>query len=586
MKSPLAVLATAIALSSFAQPHAVAEPLHILAPADGTTVPLIREEQKEFLSLPREERRARFSDPEYRRKMHRTGWLPESVRLEWAGGGNCEVRLFRESDDTPVLATNVSALEGGSVTVDNLEIARKYRWSVRDTATGETASASFMTEDMAPRFLRAGALENFRDVGGRVGLGGRRVRQGMIYRNVAFNFNSEPVFYTLDEALAMPKERARVQHHIDEAEKWEAVTNNPSSINLLPSPLSGRWTLFMPECPRDKFNELIEPALRGLDGIPTEFLGASERTIDITNGEMRVFSDAPNANVPVIMMQEVSAPADGHFAMSAGGDYWWGVHSNGEAAFSLLFDGNQRAPYSATNYWFLIPVRKGRNLIAATVYPGWTLAWGWSADPSVTASQAAADTVAYQRWIIDAKLRIVKERLPGKERLDEATKEYLRNVMGIRTDIDLRSDNECFGMTGSPLGPSVNWVHVPFGQYDIMGHRWVTDAFKKIFPLFLDRRNYPIDIHCIGGADRTGSLAFVINGLLGVDEEELLRDWEATGFWQPNVGPFNHRSCTDGLFKSFSEYPGETINERIEAYVLSLGFSREDIDTLRSIMLE
>ena len=78
----------------------------------------------------------------------------------------------------------------------------------------------------------------------------------------------------------------------------------------------------------------------------------------------------------------------------------------------------------------------------------------------------------------------------------------------------------------------------------------------------------------------------MINGLLGVDEEELLRDWEATGFWQPNVGPFNHRSCTDGLFKYFSEYPGETIYERIEAYVLSLGFSREDVETLRSIMLE
>ena len=43
--------------------------------------------------------------------------------------------------------------------------------------------------------------------------------------------------------------------------------------------------------------------------------------------------------------------------------------------------------------------------------------------------------------------------------------------------------------------------------------------------MFLDPANYPIDFHCIAGQDRTGAVAFILNALLGVEEEELYLDW-------------------------------------------------------------
>ena len=42
----------------------------------------------------------------------------------------------------------------------------------------------------------------------------------------------------------------------------------------------------------------------------------------------------------------------------------------------------------------------------------------------------------------------------------------------------------------------------------------------------------------------------------------------------------------DHLVRGFDRWPGDTINERVEAYVLDLGFAPEDIAAFRDLMLE
>ncbi|MGA2500929.1 MAG: tyrosine-protein phosphatase, partial [Tepidisphaeraceae bacterium] len=112
------------------------------------------------------------------------------------------------------------------------------------------------------------------------------------------------------------------------------------------------------------------------------------------------------------------------------------------------------------------------------------------------------------------------------------------------------------------------------------------DAFVKSFKIFCDEKNYPIVLHCIAGQDRTGSLAFILNGLLGVDEEDLYKDWEASGFCNGDPS-FNHRERFNKLVEGFSaNFPQRTWREKMEAYVKSLGVTRNEIDRFRSIMLE
>ena len=45
-----------------------------------------------------------------------------------------------------------------------------------------------------------------------------------------------------------------------------------------------------------------------------------------------------------------------------------------------------------------------------------------------------------------------------------------------------------------------------------------------------NENNYPIYFHCNAGADRTGTLAILIEALLGVSEEDITKDFELTTF--------------------------------------------------------
>ena len=177
----------------------------------------------------------------------------------------------------------------------------------------------------------------------------------------------------------------------------------------------------------------------------------------------------------------------------------------------------------------------------------------------------------------------VTGEVQGRNRLTVEDVKYFTGTLGIKTDLDLRSDPEVFGMTGSPLGDKVRWVRISSSNYGSMDTSSGREAFAKGFRVFLDKANYPIVFHCIAGADRTGSLATILNGLLGVDEDLLYRDWVYT--WTA-TGSSPSDKHWPALMKVFAKYKGATLNERIEAYVLSCGFSKDDIETFRAIMLE
>ena len=95
-------------------------------------------------------------------------------------------------------------------------------------------------------------------------------------------------------------------------------------------------------------------------------------------------------------------------------------------------------------------------------------------------------------------------------------------------------------------------------------------------------------MHCTGGADRTGTVAFLFNALLGVSEAELIQDYEITTF-----SIYNTRSTQSGayaeMFQEFLNklytYEGETLSQKTENYMLSIGVTQAEIDSIRIIML-
>ena len=195
-------------------------------------------------------------------------------------------------------------------------------------------------------------------------------------------------------------------------------------------------------------------------------------------------------------------------------------------------------------------------------------------------------------WNGNAKFRDEKgnklpeaQREKGAVRLTADGRACALERLGIRTDLDLRSGSECWGMTGSPLGETVKWIRVSSSSYKGFFTDGGFESFKRDFAVFLDEKNYPIVFHCIAGADRTGTLAYILNGLLGVSEQDLQRDWEMTAFNNPACR-LNHGDRYFHLVEGFAKCPGRTLKDRLEAFVIERGFTKEDVAKFRRLMLE
>ena len=104
------------------------------------------------------------------------------------------------------------------------------------------------------------------------------------------------------------------------------------------------------------------------------------------------------------------------------------------------------------------------------------------------------------------------------------------------------------------------------------------------------RENYPIYFHCIGGVDRTGAVAFILNGLLGVEQKYLEIDWEHSFYPELPDDPSGRKpnlnrsvmQLVNGMMKYGKE--GDSMAERIELYLQSCGITMQEIESFRSIM--
>ena len=185
----------------------------------------------------------------------------------------------------------------------------------------------------------------------------------------------------------------------------------------------------------------------------------------------------------------------------------------------------------------------------------------------------------------------------GRNRLTVEDVKYLTGTLGIRTDLDLRTMRESAGLDGSPMGPAVRLVRSSAPAYKELFTPEGMKAMAANFRVFCDRANYPVFFHCIGGADRTGSLAYVLNGVLGVEKEDLERDWESTFYpMLPDVvenrtgKPFKNGTywrSSRHFDEGFARYAkaGGTLQDRIVAYLIDCGVTEEEIRRVRGILL-
>ena len=166
--------------------------------------------------------------------------------------------------------------------------------------------------------------------------------------------------------------------------------------------------------------------------------------------------------------------------------------------------------------------------------------------------------------------------------LSDESNAYMRDILGIRCEFDLRSADDHISEKSTIDPDAVRYVLIHSEAYDEFVVR--KDLCKQIFDVFLDADNYPMYIHCIYGADRTGTVCAMLEAVLGLSKEDILREYELTSLIDDNHRNRDSEEVTDFL-DALKPY-GATFEEAVPAFLNSCGVTDDDMEKIRSILLE
>ena len=157
--------------------------------------------------------------------------------------------------------------------------------------------------------------------------------------------------------------------------------------------------------------------------------------------------------------------------------------------------------------------------------------------------------------------------------------------LGIRSDCDLRQ-TVLFEKLGTPLSVfGAKGLNFPIASYSNF-LKSTSPKYADCFRAFLKEENYPIFVHCMGGADRTGTLIMLLLGALGVNDNDMLIEYQLTSFSTVGVRIVDRPVFADYLKALDAFAPGKSLAEKAEAYWLARGIKPEEIAKFREIMLE
>ena len=156
----------------------------------------------------------------------------------------------------------------------------------------------------------------------------------------------------------------------------------------------------------------------------------------------------------------------------------------------------------------------------------------------------------------------------------------LTEELGISTEIDLRGEKENMK---DALGPDV--VHKVYPSVYAYSDSLIPvylENYRQLFSDLAKEENYPVYIHCSYGKDRTGTVVFLLQLLLGVSEEDAYKEWELSVLLD---GVLDYELMEDYI-NALYELEGDTLQEKVENHFLSCGVTKEEIESIRRILIE
>ena len=179
--------------------------------------------------------------------------------------------------------------------------------------------------------------------------------------------------------------------------------------------------------------------------------------------------------------------------------------------------------------------------------------------------------------------------------LNDTNKAIFRDELHVGFEFDLRKADAIGTQQGSSLGSDVEYERLALGSFaDLWNNISAADLQRSVEIFKNATPDKTVYCHCWGGADRTGTLIFILEATLGVSMLEACMDYEFTSFDNGAHERYRDRAVQSYDFPKFikavfacQEYEeGKELKDICEDWMLNRGVSQEDIDALRNNLLE
>ena len=180
-------------------------------------------------------------------------------------------------------------------------------------------------------------------------------------------------------------------------------------------------------------------------------------------------------------------------------------------------------------------------------------------------------------------------------KLSAEDRAVLVGEMGIQHDLDLRG-REGGGsgdepeMTESPLGKDVWYTRTQqYAWYSLTPVATWQAYFRCVIDAVTHRE--PVYFHCTAGADRTGTLACMLEGLLGMSQSDIDKDYELTTFYSGSgsdaIARRRNEADWKGLINAINAVSGETFRDKCVHFAVgTCGMTMADINAFRAAMID
>lgn len=172
-------------------------------------------------------------------------------------------------------------------------------------------------------------------------------------------------------------------------------------------------------------------------------------------------------------------------------------------------------------------------------------------------------------------------------------KRVLLEELKLKTILDLRWWNDGKRVLEKDVGKYVKmpilayatW-HGPMDPPSGIFSKEQMEHVRKIFQLFAGKNSYPLYFHCQGGGDRTGTIAFLLEAVLGVSQEDAESEYEYSNLSNSGIRLRSSEVWVRFMEKLDEFAPGKSIGEKVSAYLYQCGIKEETLEKIRKILLD